>query len=90
MFQVRKGAGAEYDVLTQSVTKKAKKDAQGLEKRRLKAEAEEKETRERQEQREKWLDESRKVILVEDASLPSPAKVSPPALVVCSNRVCAC
>ena len=77
VFQIRKGADAEYDAPTQSATKKAKKDAQGLEKKRLKAEAEAKEARERQERREKRLEESRKVVLVEDASLPTPTKVSP-------------
>lgn len=75
LFQIRKSADAEYDAPTQSATKKAKKDAQGLEKKRLKAEAEEKEARERQERREKRLEESRKVVLVEDASLPTPTKV---------------
>lgn len=87
VFQVRISADGEYDAPTQSATKKAKKDAQGLEKKRLKAEAEEKEARERQERREKRLDESRKVVLVEDASLPTPTKVSPLVLVVGSNCV---
>ena len=77
VFQVRKSADVEYDAPTQSATKKAKKDAQGLEKKRLKAEAEEKEARERQERREKRLEESRKVVLVEDALLPAPVKVRP-------------
>lgn len=77
VFQFRKNFNVEYDIPTQSATKKAKKDAQGLEKKRLKAEAEEKEARERQERREKRLEESRKVVLVEDASLPTPTKVSP-------------
>ncbi|KAI9568811.1 asparaginyl-tRNA synthetase [Boletus coccyginus] len=74
VFQIRKSADAEYDAPTQSATKKAKKDAQGLEKKRLKADAEEKEARERQERRQKRLEESRKVVLVEDASLPTPTK----------------
>ncbi|KIJ15564.1 hypothetical protein PAXINDRAFT_169027 [Paxillus involutus ATCC 200175] len=73
-YKIRKSAEAEYDDPTQSATKKAKKDAQGLEKKRLKAEAEEKEARERQERREKRLKESRKVVLVEDPSLPKPTK----------------
>lgn len=77
VFQVRKSADAEYDAPTQSATKKAKKDAQGLEKKRLKAEAEEKEARERKERREKRLEESRKVVLVEDPSLPTSVKVGP-------------
>ncbi|KAI9568826.1 hypothetical protein HD554DRAFT_2313932 [Boletus coccyginus] len=52
-----------------------KKDAQGLEKKkRLKAEAKEKEARERQERRQMRLEESRKVVLVKDASLPTPTK----------------
>jgi len=74
VFQIRKSSDAEYDAPTQSATKKAKKDAQGLEKKRLKAEAEEKEARERHERREKRLEESRKVVLVEDPSLPTPTK----------------
>ncbi|KAF9228476.1 asparaginyl-tRNA synthetase [Gyrodon lividus] len=73
-YQIRKSAEAGYDDPTQSATKKAKKDAQGLEKKRLKAEAEEKEARERQERREKRLEESRKVVLVEDHSLPKSTK----------------
>lgn len=77
VYQIRKNADAEYDTPTQSAAKKAKKDAQGLEKKRLKAEAEEKEARERQERREKRLEESRKVVLVEDPSLATSTKVSP-------------
>ena len=38
-YQIRKGPDADYDAPTQSATKKTKKDAQGLEKKRLKAEA---------------------------------------------------
>lgn len=87
VFQIRKSADAEYDGPTQSATKKAKKDAQGLEKKRLKAEAEEKEARERQERREKRLEESRKVVLVEDPSLPTPSKVSKSACVVIVSHV---
>ena len=75
VFQIRKSADAEYDAPTQSATKKAKKDAQGLHKKRLKAEAEQKEARERQERRQKRLEESRKVVLTEDLSLPTPTKV---------------
>lgn len=77
VFQIRKSADTEYDAPTQSAAKKAKKDAQGLEKKRLKAEAEEKDARERQYRREKRLEESRKVVLVEDTSLPTPVKVCP-------------
>ena len=74
-YQIRKGPEAEYDAPTQSATKKAKKDAQGLEKKRLKAEADERDARERQEKREKRLEESKKIVLVEDPSLPTPIKV---------------
>ncbi|KAI9568821.1 asparaginyl-tRNA synthetase [Boletus coccyginus] len=63
---IRKSADAEYDAPTQS--------AQGLEKKRLKAEAKEKEAREQQEWRQMRLEESRKVVLVNDASLPMPTK----------------
>jgi asparaginyl-tRNA synthetase len=73
-YCIRKSADVEYDAPTQSAAKKAKKDAQGLEKKRLKAEAEDKEARERQERREKRLEESRKVVLDEDPSLPKPTK----------------
>ncbi|KIM66127.1 hypothetical protein SCLCIDRAFT_14521 [Scleroderma citrinum Foug A] len=73
-YQIRKGPNADYDVPTQSATKKAKKDAQGLEKKRLKAEADERDARERQEKREKRLEESKKIFLVEDPSLPTPTK----------------
>ncbi|KAI6115229.1 asparaginyl-tRNA synthetase [Pisolithus croceorrhizus] len=54
--------------------KKAKKDVQGLEKKHLKAEAEENEACERQEKRKKRLEESKKVILAEDLSLLMPIK----------------
>ncbi|KAI6100524.1 hypothetical protein F5141DRAFT_1204839 [Pisolithus sp. B1] len=67
-YQMQKGPEAQYDAPTQSAMKKAKKDAQGLEKKRLKAEAEENEAREWQEKREKRLEESKKVILAEDLS----------------------
>ncbi|KAI6160266.1 hypothetical protein EDD17DRAFT_1604171 [Pisolithus thermaeus] len=69
------GFEAQYDLPAQSATKKAKKDAQGLEERRLKAEAEEREARERQEKREKRLEESKRIVLLKDTSLPTPVKV---------------
>ncbi|KAI6113931.1 hypothetical protein EDD16DRAFT_1709346 [Pisolithus croceorrhizus] len=68
------GPEAQYDLPAQSATKKAKKDAQGLEERRLKAEAEEREACERQEKREKRLEESKRIVLLKDASLPTPVK----------------
>jgi len=75
-YQIRKGPDAEYDAPTQSAMK-AKKDAQGLEKKRLKAGADERDARLRQKKREKRLGE--------DPSLPTPIKVSSPwmGLMVC-------
>jgi len=55
-YQIRKGTNTEYDAPTQSTTK-AKKYAQGLEKKHLKAEAYEWDARERQEEREKRLED---------------------------------
>ena len=76
---VRKDPNAEYDEPTQSALKKAKKGADGLEKKRRKAE----ELAERgaqanndeREKREKLLEESKKIQLVEDATLPAAVKV---------------
>ncbi|KAG1878799.1 asparaginyl-tRNA synthetase [Suillus subluteus] len=73
-YQIRKDADAVYDAPTQSATKKAKKDAQGLEKKRLKAQAEERESKEKAEKRERRLQESKKIVLTEDPSLPTPVK----------------
>lgn len=75
-YQIRKDADAAYDVPTQSATKKAKKDAQGLEKKRLKAQAEERELKEKAEKRERRLQESKKIVLTEDSSLPKSVKVT--------------
>ena len=59
--------------------KKAKKGADGLEKKRKKAEElaerEAKEKAAEREKREKLLEESKKIVLTEDASLPKPTKV---------------
>lgn len=68
-----------YEEPTQSALKKAKKGADGLEKKKKKAE----ELAERdalakaqeKEKREKLIEESKKIVLVEDASLPKAKKV---------------
>ncbi|KAI6100492.1 hypothetical protein F5141DRAFT_1293964 [Pisolithus sp. B1] len=73
-YQIRKGPEAQYNAPIQSAMKKAKKDTQGLEKKRSKAEAEENEAHERQEKCEKQLEESKKVVLAEDLSLTTPIK----------------
>ncbi|EIW80559.1 asparaginyl-tRNA synthetase [Coniophora puteana RWD-64-598 SS2] len=73
-YLFRASAEAEYDAPTQSATKKAKKDAQGLEKKRQKAAQEEKQLQEKREKRERMLEESKKVIITEDESLPKATK----------------
>lgn len=77
-YLIRKTDKDTYEAPTQSATKKAKKDAQGLEKKRVKAEMEEALARERQAMREKRLEESKKVVLVDDPALPKPIKVRQP------------
>jgi asparaginyl-tRNA synthetase len=76
---VRKDPNAEFDEPTQSALKKAKKGADGLEKKRKKAEElAEREARannEEREKRERLLEESKKIQLVEDATLPVAVKV---------------
>ncbi|KAF8622827.1 hypothetical protein AX15_006743 [Amanita polypyramis BW_CC] len=76
-YLVRKDANGEYAEPTQSSLKKAKKTADGLEKRRkkieeLKAKELAKDSEER-EKREKLLEDSKKIVLVEDEALV-PAK----------------
>ena len=75
----RKDASATYEEPTQSALKKAKKGADGLEKKRKKAEElaerEAKHQREERERREKQIEESKKIVLTEDASLPKAKKV---------------
>ncbi|KAH7921453.1 hypothetical protein BV22DRAFT_985151, partial [Leucogyrophana mollusca] len=73
-YLYRKDPGAAYDEPTKSAAKKAKKDAQGLEKKRLRAAAEQREEQEKREKRALKLEESRKVVLVEDAGLPVAVK----------------
>jgi asparaginyl-tRNA synthetase len=76
-FAIRKDATAEYEEPTQSALKKAKKGADGIEKKRKKAEElaqrEANEKKEARERREKQIEESKRIVLVEDSSLP-PAK----------------
>lgn len=75
----RKDASATFEEPTASSLKKAKKGAEGLEKKRKKAEelaqrdaAQKALERER---REKLLEESKKIVLTEDSSLPAAKKV---------------
>lgn len=78
-YLIRKDASAAYDEPTQSSLKKAKKTADGLEKKKKKAEElavkEAKEKAEQREKKEKLLEESKKIVLEEDLSLPKAARV---------------
>lgn len=73
-YRIRKDTTVEYGEPTQSATKKAKKDAQGLDKKRRGAEEKEAKEREAKEKAERRLQESKKIILTEDSSLPQPVK----------------
>lgn len=79
-YLIRKDPTAQYDEPTQSSLKKAKKTADGIEKKKKKqeelAERDAKEKGEEKEKREKLLEESKKIILEEDLSLPKATKVS--------------
>ncbi|TFK45068.1 asparaginyl-tRNA synthetase [Crucibulum laeve] len=72
-FLIRKDPTGTYEEPTQSSLKKAKKTADGLEKKKKKAEElaerEAKEKGEEKERREKLLEDSKKIVLEEDASL---------------------
>lgn len=72
--------GDEYVEITQSALKKAKKNAEGLQKKAKKAEElrlrEEQEKGAEAERLQKKLEESKKVVLKEDPSLPKATKVS--------------
>ncbi|PCH35689.1 asparaginyl-tRNA synthetase [Wolfiporia cocos MD-104 SS10] len=74
----RKDAATTYEEPTQSALKKAKKGADGLEKKRKKAEElaerEAKEKSEERERKQKLLEESKKIVLSEDSSLPKAIK----------------
>ncbi|KAF9445308.1 asparaginyl-tRNA synthetase [Macrolepiota fuliginosa MF-IS2] len=84
-YLIRKDATAEYDEPTQSALKKAKKTADGLEKKKKKAEElaekEAKEKAELREKREKLLEESKKIVLEEDQTLPKPPRAKTSQLV---------
>ena len=84
-FQIRKDASTPYDEPTQSALKKAKKGADGIEKKKKKAEElaqrEAKEKADARERKEKKLEESKKIVLQEDPSLPKATKVR-------MNRLC--
>jgi asparaginyl-tRNA synthetase len=78
-FLTRKDSSATYEEPTQSSLKKAKKTAEGIEKKRKKqeelADREAKEKGEEKEKREKLLEDSKKIVLVEDPALPKAIKV---------------
>ena len=72
---VRKDGGAPYDKPSDSSLKKAKKGADGLRKKAAKAaEVAAREAKERADQ-EKKIEESKKIVLVEDESLPKAKRV---------------
>ena len=78
-FVIRKDASTPFDEPTQSALKKAKKGADGIEKKRKKAEELAEKAAAAQgaesEKREKQLEESKKIVLSEDAALPTAIKV---------------
>ncbi|KAF7297977.1 AA-TRNA-LIGASE-II domain-containing protein [Mycena chlorophos] len=73
-FLTRKDASAAFEEPTQSSVKKAKKTAEGLEKKAKKAEEVERREAEDREKRQQALEQSKKIVLVEDASLPAATK----------------
>lgn len=77
-FLTRKDSSGTYEEPTQSSLKKAKKTAEGIEKKRKKqeelAEREAKEKGEEREKREKLLEDSKKIMLFEDPGLPKAIK----------------
>ena len=78
-YLIRKDPSGTYEEPTQSALKKAKKGADGLEKKRKKAEeAAAKEAQadsEEKERREKLLADSKKIVLKEDDALPKATRV---------------
>ena len=78
-YAIRKDASGTYEEPTQSALKKAKKGADGIEKKKKKAEElaerEAKEQAAARERREKKLEESKKIVLQMDPCLPTPVKV---------------
>ena len=82
LLLVRKDPNSDFEEPTQSALKKAKKGADGIEKKRKKAEElaerDAQLKKEERERREKLLEESKKIVLEEDPSLPAATKVSNP------------
>lgn len=78
-YLIRKDATVDYDEATQSALKKAKKGADGIEKKKKKAEElaarEDSEKKAERERKEKLLEESKKIVLEEDPALPKANKV---------------
>ena len=78
-YLIRKDATTDYEEATQSALKKAKKGADGIEKKRKKAEElaarEDGERRAERERKEKLLEESKKIVLEEDPVLSKASKV---------------
>ncbi|KAF9777918.1 asparaginyl-tRNA synthetase [Thelephora terrestris] len=77
-YLIRKDATADYDEATQSALKKAKKGADGIQKKKKKAEElasrEDNEKKAERERKEKLLEESKKIVLEEDPALPKATK----------------
>ncbi|KAI0343548.1 asparaginyl-tRNA synthetase [Trametopsis cervina] len=75
---IRKDASATYEEPTQSALKKAKKGADGLEKKKKKAEElaerDAQQKAQERERKEKLIEESKKIVLTEDSSLPKAKK----------------
>ena len=85
---VRKDPTGTFDKPTPSSLKKAAKGAEGLKKKQLKAqENAEREAKEKADA-ERKLQESKKIVLVEDKSLPEPIKVrlSVPGVIVMRDK----
>lgn len=78
-YLIRKDATVDYDEATQSALKKAKKGADGIEKKKKKAEElaarEDSEKKAERERKEKLLEESKKIVLEEDPVLKKATKV---------------
>lgn len=74
-FLTRKDSSGTYEEPTQSSLKKAKKTAEGIEKKRKKQEELAEREAEEKEKREKLLEDSKKLVLVEDPAFPKAIKV---------------
>ena len=86
-LQIRKDATVPFDKPSPTSLKKAVKGADGLRKKHQRAaELAEREAKERAEV-EKKLAESRKIVLIEDASLPKAVKVSYRVYIICLYSV---